>query len=108
MSSMISKRYSRKVHIITGHGPFNYHEDRCRPADGPGPFCDRCYKPFTKQTSKHILQECDVFAHLRHMIFHDAYPQSMEKITDYMLTRFIKESNFKWYPFDDDPLEDPG
>ena len=42
------------------------------------------------------------------MIFHDAYPQSMEKITDYMLTRFIKESNFKWYPFDDDPLEDPG
>ena len=100
--------YSRKVHIITGHGPFNYHEDRCRPADGPGPFCDRCYKPFTKQTSKHILQECDVFAHLRHMIFHDAYPQSMEKITDYMLTRFIKESNFKWYPFDDDPLEDPG
>ena len=100
--------YSRKVHIITGHGPFNYHEDRCRPADGPGPFCDRCNVPFTKQTSKHILQECEVFAHLRHMIFHDAFPESMEKITDHMLTRFIKESNFKWFPFDDDPLEDPG
>ena len=62
----------------------------------------------TKQTSKHILQECEVFAHLRFLIFHDAFPQSMEKITDFMLTRFIKESNFKWFPYDDDPLEDPG
>ena len=45
---------------------------------------------------------------LRFLIFHDAFPQSMEKITDFMLTRFIKESNFKWFPYDDDPLEDPG
>ena len=101
--------FSRKVHIITGHGPFTYHEDRCKPADGPGPFCDLCMDTDALQTSKHILQECEVFAHLRHVIFKDAFPDDMDNITDKMLSDFIIQSNFKWFPFDDEPEEhDPG
>ena len=100
--------FSRKVHIMTGHGPFNYHEDRCKPADGPGPFCDRCMDTDALQTSKHILQECEVFAHLRQVIFGEAFPVNMDSITDSMLSRFIIQSNFKWFPLDDEPEHDPG
>ena len=100
--------FSRKVHIMTGHGPFNYHEDRCKPADGPGPFCDRCMDTDALQTSKHILQECEVFAHLRQVIFGQAFPVNMDSITDSMLSRFIIQSNFKWFPLDDEPEHDPG
>ena len=99
---------SRKIHIMTGHGPFNYHEDRCKPADGPGPFCDRCMDTEALQTSKHILQECEAFAHLRHIIFGQAFPDDMNSITDMMLSDFIIQSNFKWFPLDDEPEHDPG
>ena len=44
------------------------------------------------QTSKHILQECEVFAHLRHVIFKDAFPDDMDNITDKMLSDFIIQS----------------
>jgi hypothetical protein len=59
-----------------------------------------------KQTSKHILQECEVFAHLRHVIFGDAFPVDVESITDKMLSSFILQSNFKWFPFEEE--HDPG
>ena len=60
------------------------------------------------QTSKHILQECEVFAHLRQVIFGEAFPVNMDSITDSMLSRFIIQSNFKWFPLDDEPEHDPG
>ena len=60
------------------------------------------------QTSKHILQECEAFAHLRHIIFGQAFPDDMNSITDKMLSDFIIQSNFKWFPLDDEPEHDPG
>ena len=43
--------------------------------------------------SKHILQECKVFAHLRQVIFSQAFLVDMVSI----LSQFIIHSNFKWF-----------
>ena len=93
--------FSKKVHVITGHGFFNDHEYTVNPSDdGPGPLCDRCDAD-VRQTAKHIFQECDAFAHLRLLVFKDPYPRDFSEITDAQLTRFIDEINIQWFPFED-------
>ena len=93
--------FSKKVHVITGHGFFNDHEFKCNPTDdGVGPLCERCDED-VPQTAKHILQKCDAFAHLRLMVFKDPYPINFKGITDAQLTRFINEINIQWFPFED-------
>ena len=93
--------FSKKVHIITGHGFFNGHEYKVNPSDdGPGPLCDRC-DALVKHTVKHLFTECHAFAHLRLMVFGRAFPSDLMEITDAQLTRFINEINYKWFPFED-------
>ena len=61
-----------------------------------------------RQNTFSTLQECEAFAHLRHIIFGQAFPDDMNSITDKMLSDFIIQSNFKWFPLDDEPEHDPG
>ena len=97
--------WSRKVALMTGHGPFNYHDRIVDPVNGPPNACNRCDSGET-QDAKHILTRCDAFAELRREIFEDYEPDDLSKITDSQLSRFISESNYRWFPQDEEP-EDP-
>ena len=62
-----------------------------------------------------FLQDVNAFAEVRQRVFEDRYPEDLTKITDHQLGRFITESNYRWFPHDEepgDPLEgepeDPG
>ena len=57
---------SKKVGILTGHGTFDYHEDKCNPAIGPSRHNDRwCDDPDAIQATKYILSGCEAFATVR-------------------------------------------
>ena len=106
--------WSRKVASMTGHGPFNYHDRLVDPINGPSATCNRCDSGEI-QDANHIFTRCDAFANLRFRIFEDRYPQDLTKITDKQLGDFINESNYRWFPTDEEPgdpiegeQEDPG
>ena len=90
---------------MTEHGPFNYHDRIVDPINGPENACDRCDSGET-QDAKHIFTRCDAFAELRRDIFEDYEPEDLSKITDCQLSRFISESNYRWFPHNEEP-EDP-
>ena len=98
--------WSRKVSAITGHGPFNYHDHTVDPINYPTPTCDRCGTGAT-QDAEHIFTQCPAFATLRQDVFENFEPDDLAKITDHQLGRFISESNYRWFPHDEEP-EDPG
>ena len=98
--------WSRKVSAITGHGPFNYHDHTVDPINYPTPTCDRCDTGAT-QDAEHIFTQCPAFATLRQDVFENFEPDDLSKITDHQLGRFISESNYRWFPQDEEP-EDPG
>ena len=57
-----------------------------------------------KLKKTHIIQdECEAFAHLKHIIFGQALPDS---IADKMLSYFIIQWNFKWFPLGEEPEHD--
>ena len=65
----------------------------------------RCLK-VEIQDAKHIFTRCDAFAELRRAFFEDYEPDDLSKITDCQLSRFISESNYRWFPQNEEP-EDP-
>ena len=106
--------WSRKVSTMTGHGPFNYHDNLVDPTNGPDMTCDRCDSGEI-QDAAHVFTRCDAFATLRRDIFENHEPEDLTQITDAQLGRFITESNYRWFPTDVEPenpfngeLEDPG
>ena len=98
--------WSRKVSAITGHGPFNYHDHTVDPINFPTATCDRCDTGAT-QDAEHIFTQCPAFATLRQDVFENFEPDDLSKITDHQLGRFISESNYRWFPQEEEP-EDPG
>ena len=94
--------WSRKVALMTRHGPFNYHDRIVDPINGPDNECNRCDSGET-QDAKHILTRCDAFATLRREIFEDHEPEDLTQITDHQLSRFISESNYRWFPHSEEP-----
>ena len=98
--------WSRKVSAITGHGPYNYHDHTVDPINYPTAICDRCDTGAT-QDAWHIFARCPAFANLRQDVFENHEPDDLSMITDHQLGRFISESNYRWFPHDEEP-EDPG
>ena len=72
---------------------------------GPDITCDRCDSGEI-QDAWHIFTRCETFAGLRMNIFEDDEPRDLERITDSQLSRFIAESNYRWFPMEEEP-EDP-
>ena len=68
--------------------------------------CGRC-DTGAKQDAWHIFTQCPAFATLRQQIFKDHKPEDLTHITDHQLGSFISESNYCWFPHDEEP-EDPG
>ena len=98
--------WSRKVSAITGHGPYNYHDHTVDPINYPTAICDRC-DTGAIQDAWHIFARCPAFATLRQDVFENHEPDDLSMITDHQLGRFISESNYRWFPHDEEP-EDPG
>ena len=94
--------WSRKVSAMTGHGPFNYHDNLVDPTNGVSAICDRCDSGAV-QDAQHIFTRCDAFADLRRAIFENHEPDDLTQITDHQLGRFIAESNFRWFPNEEEP-----
>ena len=81
--------WSRKNAAIIGHGPYNYHDRKVDPVDGPDFICERCDQG-VPQYASHILKQCDAFAELRIDIFFRRYqPEDLTQITDHQLRRQI-------------------
>ena len=76
------------------------------PINYPTPTCDRC-DTGAIQDAKHIFTQCPAFATLRQEVFENFEPDDLSKITDHQLGRFISESNYRWFPQEEEP-EDPG
>ena len=72
----------------------------------PTPICDRCDHGAI-QDAEHIFTWCPAFSTLRQDVFENFEPDDLTKITDHQLGRFISESNYCWFPQDEEP-EDPG
>jgi len=94
--------WSRKVAAMTGHGPFNYHDNLVDPTNGVSAICDRCDSGEV-QDAQHIFTRCDAFSDLRRAIFENHEPDDLTQITDHQLGRFIAESNFRWFPNEEEP-----
>ena len=56
-----------------------------------------------------VIMGCSkpAFATLRQEVFENHEPDDLSEITDHQLGRFISESNYRWFPHDEEP-EDPG
>ena len=70
--------------------------------NGPNEACNRCDSGEV-QDAKHIFTRCDAFSDLRRTIFENHEPDDLTQITDHQLGRFISESNFRWFPNEEEP-----
>ena len=53
------------------------------------------------------FQKCPAFATLGHQVIENHKPGDLSQISDHQLGRFLSESNYRWFPHDEEP-EDPG
>ena len=90
------------MHIVTGHAFLGYHnylvaKDR---EEGATPICTLCKKEESRQTSWHILANCEALMELRMHSFGHPFLQSLYDIKKVELVLFLSELPINLFPFE--------
>ena len=97
--------FSRKVGTVTGHGNYKYH-DYIVSKGTVSKICDLCDGGYT-QDAEHIFRVCEKFYIQRQIIFGNDRPD-LRLITDAQLSTFMAETDFPWFPAEEEEFVDTG
>ena len=93
------KGYSIILQMITGTNHLAYHETKIGHMHDWT--CRYCRKPSSKESSYHLLSECDTFAYVRFKTLQHPYPPPpYDYLSPGALLSFSREANIQWFPGD--------
>ena len=94
--------FSKVMHIVTGHAFLGYHNYLVNKDNEEGitPECTLCKKQDSRQTSWHILANCEALMELRMNSFGHPFLQSLYDIKKVELVQFLSELPMDLFPFE--------
>ena len=94
--------FSKVMHIVTGHAFLGYHNYLVAKdsEEGVTPMCTLCKKEDSRQTSWHILANCEALMELRMNSFGHPFLNSLYDIKKVELVLFLSELPINLFPFE--------
>ena len=87
--------------MISGFNHLAYHEYRIGYLDDWG--CRYCKAPNSKESTYHLITQCDTFAYTRFTTLKHPYPPPpYDYLSAGQLLSFLKEAFIQWLPEDPD------